>query len=403
MDSGLASALGFAVQLSLKATAVLAVSSLCVLFLHRSSAASRHLAASLGLLAAAVLPLAALLLPRWEMPVLPRFRLPAPFARSAPAAPPLLLLAPDSLTTVEAGPEDADVLPASDPAAPGATSAQVTVTELAAVDGAPEVSAQSLPRLLVAGPIVARSAPGLLERLRMVPLALLVLASAAGACALWLVLSLSMLLRLGLSAWKVRQAIGAALPAGPALDSLLPEASASVRLTRKAELLVAPDQPVAMTAGARRPVVLLPESAHDWPRERSKVVLLHELAHVARRDWEWLLVSELALAIFWFHPLAWWLHRSVRRDAEQAADDRVLEAGTRPSDYASHLLALVRSLSGDAPAASMAMARTSGIESRLRAILDGGRSRLGPSRAGKQQHCSAGGGRFADLGSARRR
>jgi beta-lactamase regulating signal transducer with metallopeptidase domain/tetratricopeptide (TPR) repeat protein len=386
----LGNALGFAVQLSLKATAVLLVTALIVLALRRSSAASRHLAASLGLLAVAVLPFASVLLPRWELPVLPSVRLPAAFtfARVHPQPAPVWTV--DALPTPPAA--AGHVAPPAPPAppvppAPPAPPALPFAPPPPAHEGATApatVPLATATQLVMSGPWIARSSSSLLSRLRYLPLALGLLALAAAAAAMWATGALALLARLAGSAFKVRRTVKAAQPAGSALESLVPEASAAVGLSRKATLLVAADQPVAMTAGSLNPVVLLPEAAHEWTRERTKVVLLHELAHVARSDWEWLLVSEVALAFFWFHPLVWWLHRSVRRDAEQAADDRVLAAGTLPSDYASHLIALVRSLRGDdAPRVSMAMARGSGIESRLRSILDAQRARTGPGRAGR--------------------
>src|SRR5206468_187480 len=120
--------------------------------------------------------------------------------------------------------------------------------------------------------------------------------------------------------------------------------------------------------------------------ERRRVVLLHELAHVKRADWPALLVAELAVALYWFHPLALWLGRRVRRDAEQACDELVIATGTKPSVYAGHLLGIFRALGAPAHpvAPALAIARPHHFEARLRAILDprtpagpqGGRARF---------------------------
>jgi TonB family protein len=123
-----------------------------------------------------------------------------------------------------------------------------------------------------------------------------------------------------------------------------------------------------MTWGALRPVVLLPTEAAAWPAERLRAVLLHELAHVARHDYLTLTMAELAVALYWFHPLAWWAASRMRRERERACDDRVLAAGVAPSGYAAELLELARSK--DKLLAAPAMARASSIETRLRAILD---------------------------------
>ena len=122
------------------------------------------------------------------------------------------------------------------------------------------------------------------------------------------------------------------------------------------------------------------------------MVLLHELAHIHRGDWLQLISSEIALAVWWFHPLAWWMSRSVRRDAEQAADDLVLAAGTRPSEYAAQLLEIVRGLrQGEtAPRPAMAMAQTAGIEERVRSILDERRRRGPGTMKGRALACALG-------------
>src|SRR5207244_6373507 len=93
-----------------------------------------------------------------------------------------------------------------------------------------------------------------------------------------------------------------------------------------------------MTWGALRPVLLLPTEAAGWPAERLRAVLLHELAHVARHDYLTLTMAELAVALYWFHPLAWWAASRMRRERERACDDRVLAAGVAPSGYAAELL-----------------------------------------------------------------
>ena len=75
------------------------------------------------------------------------------------------------------------------------------------------------------------------------------------------------------------------------------------------------------------PVVILPETWHEWSSSKLDAVLAHEQAHVRRRD---PLVQWLALlnrAVFWFHPIAWWLERRLTALAEQTWDDAVLDRG----------------------------------------------------------------------------
>lgn len=149
------------------------------------------------------------------------------------------------------------------------------------------------------------------------------------------------------------------------------DAARRLAVSRTVALKESEDVPVAITSGWRRPLLLVGRAARDWAVERRRVVLLHELAHVKRADWPALLLAEAAVALYWFHPLALWLGRRVRREAEQACDELVIAAGTKPSVYAGHLLGIFRSVGAPHPVVpALAIARPHHFEARLRAILD---------------------------------
>jgi outer membrane protein len=125
------------------------------------------------------------------------------------------------------------------------------------------------------------------------------------------------------------------------------------------------------TFGLLKPKILLPEGWQRWSATRLAVVLDHERAHVKRRD---PLVQWLALvnrAVFWFHPLAWWIERHLGALAEEACDAAVLARGHSPADYSEHLLELAR-MSGRRPPAhlvGMPMPGSS-LSTRIAKILD---------------------------------
>ncbi len=93
-----------------------------------------------------------------------------------------------------------------------------------------------------------------------------------------------------------------------------------------------------MTFGVLKPVVFMPADAAEWSDERRRLVLQHELAHIERGDSATHLMARCALSLLWWHPLAWKAWREFLKERESAADDLVLSAGARASDYASLLL-----------------------------------------------------------------
>src|SRR5580704_5072609 len=100
-----------------------------------------------------------------------------------------------------------------------------------------------------------------------------------------------------------------------------------------------------ITVGWLHPVVILPKNWQEWPPQQLDAVLTHEREHVRRRD---PLIQWLALvnrAIFWFHPLSWWLERKLSVLAEEACDAAVLARGHSPQDYSEYLLDIARSVS----------------------------------------------------------
>ena len=130
--------------------------------------------------------------------------------------------------------------------------------------------------------------------------------------------------------------------------------------------------------GALVPRIVLPARAGAWPAGRLAAALLHERAHVRRRDGLALAAAQLACALYWFVPFVWVAARAQREEGERACDDLVLAAGLPAHEYAAHLLAVATEAWGARPrAAAAAMAGGSGLERRIGAILAAGRARAG--------------------------
>ena len=158
--------------------------------------------------------------------------------------------------------------------------------------------------------------------------------------------------------------------------------TAALGLARDPRLVMTDRVTVPFTCGFLHPTLVVPSSALAWTDDRIRVVLLHELAHVARRDCLVQAVVQAVCAVYWFHPLAWVGARHLRAERERACDDLVLAAGTRSAAYAEHLLDIARAATGTPrmAVAALAMARPSELEGRLLAILDRGRDRARAER-----------------------
>jgi beta-lactamase regulating signal transducer with metallopeptidase domain len=147
---------------------------------------------------------------------------------------------------------------------------------------------------------------------------------------------------------------------------------------RECELRLSPSQDGPMTWGLLKPVILLPKDSIGWSRERLQAVLLHELAHVRRRDSLSQTLSLIVCALYWPNPLIWIGARAMRRDAEIAADDAVIVSGMKPSAYAGELLQLASEFRGHGLAVSgVSMAGQSSLEARVKSVLAPNQLRTG--------------------------
>jgi beta-lactamase regulating signal transducer with metallopeptidase domain/HEAT repeat protein len=332
------------VAAALKGALVLVIALVLNFALRRSSAASRHLVWSLALASLLAIPLLSFGLPSWQVPVLPdSFAV----ARHEAAMNSDEFIAPASMASGSL-PQD------SQPS--------ITVKEQARTNarGFPEPPA----------PVSRQSTSGPLD---WSSLALMV----------WMAGALSILVRLLIGTaivwWMARRA-------GRITDgewvSLVERLAAQVGINRPVTLLKSSRITMPVTCGLVRSAVLLPSDTDDWSEERRHVVLLHELAHVKRRDCLTQMLAQVACAIYWFNPLIWGAARQLRMERERACDDHVLDAGTKASDYADHLLDLARSFRSArcSSLAAVAIARRSQLEGRLLAILDPSLSRRGLNR-----------------------
>jgi len=159
------------------------------------------------------------------------------------------------------------------------------------------------------------------------------------------------------------------------------EVADRLELPNAPRLVRSDDAKMPFACGLLRPTIVLPAESDGWTLDRRRAVLLHELAHVRRRDLVGHTVGRFACALYWFHPLVWTAAKRLRSESERACDDLALNCGARASDYAEHLLDIVTGVRHHAtPAVALAMARRKEFEGRMLAILDPELRRGAPSR-----------------------
>jgi TonB family protein len=159
------------------------------------------------------------------------------------------------------------------------------------------------------------------------------------------------LCRVGLGLWRLRRL----RKTGTIAPLCLVHEEAQELVRARAEIrYVSGGQPV--TFGLRRPVVLLPEMLRGQSDQIQQVVLCHELFHVRRRDWIWVVAEEIVKAALWFHPAVLWLVARVRLAREEVVDELTVLATSQRRAYIEALLVFADTPS-QAPAAAFARRR----------------------------------------------
>jgi bla regulator protein BlaR1 len=121
--------------------------------------------------------------------------------------------------------------------------------------------------------------------------------------------------------------------------------------------------------GIVRPVLLWPASAAGHLRDDEiNAIVAHEISHVRRRDNLAASVHMAIQALFWFHPLVWWLGARLVDERERACDEDVLRRGSRPEVYAESILKTCR-FSLESPLACVSGVTGSNLMRRIEQIM----------------------------------
>ena len=121
--------------------------------------------------------------------------------------------------------------------------------------------------------------------------------------------------------------------------------------------------------GILRPILLWPEQLSEHlDDEHMEAILAHELMHVRRHDNLTAALHMLVEAVFWFHPLVWWMEQRMVEERERACDEAVVELGGTPEAYAESLLKACR-FCVESPLRCVSGITGSGLNKRIVSIM----------------------------------
>ncbi len=280
--------LGLVLDISIKAALVCGVAGLATLSMRGASANARSMVWVFTLVVLLALPLAQLVPPIWNLPVIPEV---------------------------------------------GGWFAQGVATEALVIPGDKPIDAQDGSTVATRGPGASAAGAGRLAE-----------GWHAWAILAWLVGAVLTLCWLVVRTALGRRIIARCEAVDEVWAEILEESAARLGLDRRVRLFESCEIGAAVTVGAINPAIVVPAGSAEWPASRRLYILSHELAHIKRRDG---LVEVLAIvvkSIYWFNPLVWMAVKAARIERERDCDDAVLNAGARPSDYAMFLMDIAADL-----------------------------------------------------------
>jgi uncharacterized protein (TIGR03435 family) len=142
-------------------------------------------------------------------------------------------------------------------------------------------------------------------------------------------------------------------------------------VARPLRLLVSEDLMEPGVCGILRPTLIWPAGISQHLADAHlRAILAHELWHVRRRDNLAAALHMVVEAIFWFHPLVWWIGSQLVKERENACDEAVLDSGSQPEVYAESILLACR-FCVEAPLTCVSGVAGSNLKRRINRIMNG--------------------------------
>ncbi len=357
------------VDSAVKGTVLLALAAVAALILRRDSAATRHLVWLLAIVAMLVVPLLSAMLPQWR--VLPAWMSHSPKSAVVDVGSPAIVRPADVAV---------EVPQVSAPVEVERSSATVDQRTVALPDSRP---ALATPEDAPAPAVWSWNWIKALPLVWVIGFSVLILRLSAARWMLWNSERRATVICRRVAPQLAFESRSDSSTAHDPIVTAMEAICSQLGIGRPVTLLIHPDKTIPIVWGILRCRLMLPAAARQWSDEQLRSVLLHELAHIKRRDTVVQLLAQVACALHWFNPLVWFAAWRLNVERERSCDDLVLASGVRPSAYAGHLLEVVTGLSPArwTQSCGLAMARKSSLEGRLGAVLGKNLNRRGVSVA----------------------
>jgi beta-lactamase regulating signal transducer with metallopeptidase domain len=158
----------------------------------------------------------------------------------------------------------------------------------------------------------------------------------------WALIAGVALLRVGIGLWQLRKLRrSCSIIDSATLDPVLRATLQAFQPIRRVTLCQSDCLRVPTAIGFLKPVVVIPTWAlHELSTAELNSILIHELAHLRRRD-DWTnLAQQVLKALLFFHPAVWWIENKLALEREMACDDAVLAETANPKGYAKCLISV---------------------------------------------------------------
>ena len=168
------------------------------------------------------------------------------------------------------------------------------------------------------------------------------------------------------------------LPLAEIWEQKLSELSTKLELKKKIRLAESLLAKIPLTVGYLKPVILLPiGTLSSVPPQQLEAILLHELAHIRRKDYLINVLQSVVEMFFFYHPAAWWLSRLIREEREHICDDMVVRIN---EDHINYIKALTTMEELNSKSPMLAHAVTGSrkrLLSRVKRLVNPGKFRKG--------------------------